>query len=40
MNDKGEVVTEGQQIEISGDDRYVSFCRKCFKGHFYKGSGY
>lgn len=37
MNEKGEVVTEGDQIEIGGDNRYVSFCRKCFKEHFYEG---
>jgi thymidine kinase len=26
----GEIVTEGEQVEIGGDDRYVSMCRKCY----------
>lgn len=30
INDKGELVTEGEQVEIGGDDRYVSLCRKCY----------
>lgn len=30
VDKNGDVVTEGAQIEIGGDDRYVSMCRKCF----------
>lgn len=30
VNDRGELVTEGEQVEIGGDDRYVSLCRKCY----------
>lgn len=30
MNGNGEVVTDGEQVEIGGDDRYVSLCRKCY----------
>ena len=30
INDRGELVTEGEQVEIGGDDRYVSLCRKCY----------
>jgi thymidine kinase len=35
----GNVVVDGEQIEIGGDDRYVSMCRKCYmekiKHHLY-----
>lgn len=30
INSRGEVVTDGEQVEIGGDDRYVSLCRKCY----------
>lgn len=30
VNVRGEVVTDGEQVEIGGDDRYVSLCRKCY----------
>ena len=30
VNSRGEVVTDGEQVEIGGDDRYVSLCRKCY----------
>lgn len=30
VNALGEVVTDGEQVEIGGDDRYVSLCRKCY----------
>ena len=26
----GKVVVDGEQIEIGGDDRYTSMCRKCY----------
>lgn len=26
----GKVITEGAQVEIGGDDRYMSLCRKCY----------
>lgn len=26
----GNVIVDGEQIEIGGDDRYVSMCRKCY----------
>jgi thymidine kinase len=26
----GDIITEGQQVEVGGDDRYVSMCRKCY----------
>mgnify|MGYP000022349473 CR=1 FL=1 len=31
----GNAVQEGAQIEIGGNDRYVSMCRKHFKEKFY-----
>lgn len=30
---KGKQVTEGNQIEIGGNDRYISLCHKHFKEH-------
>ena len=27
----GNVVREGEQVEIGGNDRYTSVCRKCFQ---------
>ena len=27
----GNVITEGEQIEVGGDDRYEAMCRKCWK---------
>ena len=31
----GNAVTEGSQVEIGGNDRYISMCRKHFKEEFY-----
>ena len=30
INDQGKVIEDGAQIEISGEDKYVSVCRKHF----------
>ena len=35
MDENGNAVTEGSQVEIGGNDRYVSMCRKHFKKSFY-----
>ena len=35
MDEAGNAVQEGAQIEIGGNDRYVSLCRKHFKALFY-----
>ena len=35
MSEDGTAVTEGSQVEIGGNDRYVSMCRKHFKKSFY-----
>ncbi len=34
MDEQGEPIREGSQIEIGGNDRYVSMCRKHFKENF------
>jgi len=35
LDANGVAVTEGSQIEIGGNDRYVSMCRRHFKERFY-----
>ena len=30
IDSNGNVVTDGNQVEVGGDDRYVSLCRKCY----------
>lgn len=30
INADGDIVTSGDQVEIGGDDKYVSICRKCY----------
>lgn len=30
IDSKGEIITEGQQVEIGGNDRYISVCRRCW----------
>lgn len=29
----GDFVTEGNQVEIGGDDRYIAVCRKCWRNN-------
>ena len=35
LDAEGNVVTEGSQVEIGGNDRYISMCRKHFKEAFF-----
>ena len=35
MDENGKAVTDGAQVEIGGNDRYVSMCRRHFKEAFY-----
>ena len=35
LDGDGHVVTEGKQVEIGGNDRYISICRKHFKEKFF-----
>ena len=30
IDSKGEIITEGEQVEIGGNDRYTSVCRRCW----------
>lgn len=37
VNKNKEIITDGSQIEVGGDDKYVSICRKCYfqkTGHY------
>jgi len=36
LDENGNAVTQGSQIEIGGNDRYVSMCRKHFTENFYR----
>lgn len=38
MDESGNTVTEGAQVEIGGNDRYISMCRRHFKESFYNGA--
>ncbi len=31
IDENGDFVDEGNQVEIGGDDRYISVCRKCWR---------
>ncbi|MCH8250525.1 MAG: thymidine kinase [Proteobacteria bacterium] len=35
LDSDGNTVTEGSQVEIGGNDRYVSMCRRHFKEEFF-----
>lgn len=35
LDENGQVINEGSQVEIGGNDRYISMCRKHFKDSFY-----
>lgn len=30
IDSKGDIITEGQQVEIGGNDKYMSVCRRCW----------
>jgi len=38
LDQDGNAITEGTQVEIGGNDRYVSMCRKHFKENYYRQS--
>jgi thymidine kinase len=31
FDENGEIITEGSQVEIGGNDKYKAICRKCWK---------
>lgn len=31
IDSNGEIITEGDQVEIGGNDRYISVCRNCWR---------
>jgi thymidine kinase len=35
LDEEGNAITQGSQVEIGGNDRYVSMCRKHFKKSFF-----
>lgn len=35
LDSEGNAVTEGSQVEIGGNDRYISMCRKHFKEKYF-----
>ena len=35
VDEDGEVIREGSQVEIGGNDRYISLCRRHFKEMYY-----
>jgi thymidine kinase len=35
LDEHGNAVTEGSQVEIGGNDRYISMCRKHFKEKYF-----
>jgi thymidine kinase len=36
LDDEGNAITQGSQVEIGGNDRYVSMCRKHFKENYFR----
>lgn len=31
IDSRGEIITEGDQVEIGGNDRYIAVCRNCWR---------
>lgn len=36
LDEEGNAITQGSQVEIGGNDRYVSMCRRHFKENYYR----
>ena len=36
LDSEGNAITQGSQVEIGGNDRYVSMCRKHFKENYFR----
>ena len=39
LDEDGNAITHGSQVEIGGNDRYISMCRKHFKENFFRKDG-
>lgn len=39
LDENGNAITSGSQVEIGGNDRYVSMCRKHFKELYFRPAG-
>lgn len=39
IDKNGDIVTEGEQIEVGGEDKYTTVCRKCYKNMISKKYG-
>lgn len=33
IDSNGDFITEGEQVEIGGDERYIAVCRKCWRNN-------
>ena len=38
LGEDGNAITQGSQVEIGGNDRYVSMCRKHFKENYFRAT--
>ena len=38
LDEDGNAITEGSQVEIGGNEQYVSMCRRHFKENYYRQS--
>ncbi len=36
LDEDGNAITQGSQVEIGGNDRYISMCRKHFKENYFR----
>ena len=39
IDEQGHIVTEGSQVLLGGNDRYIAMCHKCWKDRIKKESG-
>lgn len=38
IDSEGNIVTDGAQVEIGGDDKYVALCRRCWRNKRYESA--
>jgi thymidine kinase len=39
IDEQGHIVTEGSQVLLGGNDRYIAMCHKCWKDRIKRESG-